>query len=176
MFASGSTWCHELWNLPSSPDVVVFSKKAQIGGFFYKPKYHPEQGYRLFNTWMGDPLKMLALEAIIDTVKEDGLQQRVVDTGKVLKAGLFKLSTAYPNIVSDVRGVGTLLSFTVVGGAKAREDLIGRIRNAGLVLTGCGAHSVRFRPALTFTPEEAEMAIRILGEVCEGASGEENFE
>lgn len=37
--ASGTFWAHEQWNLPSPPDMVTFSKKALIGGYYYTPEY-----------------------------------------------------------------------------------------------------------------------------------------
>ena len=29
-------WAHEAWDLPDPPDFVTFSKKAQVGGYYYK--------------------------------------------------------------------------------------------------------------------------------------------
>nr|MBE5725114.1 putative4-aminobutyrate aminotransferase, mitochondrial-like [Cucujiformia] len=53
--ATGKMWCHEHFNLPSTPDIVTFSKKMLIGGYFHTPEMRPDQPYRVFNTWMGDP-------------------------------------------------------------------------------------------------------------------------
>nr|MBE5725108.1 putative4-aminobutyrate aminotransferase, mitochondrial-like [Cucujiformia] len=52
--ATGKMWCHEHFNLKSPPDVVTFSKKMLIGGYFHTAEMRPEQPYRVFNTWMGD--------------------------------------------------------------------------------------------------------------------------
>lgn len=32
---TGKFWCHEHFNLPSPPDMVTFSKKMLIGGYYY---------------------------------------------------------------------------------------------------------------------------------------------
>lgn len=32
---SGKMWCHEHFNLPTPPDIVTFSKKMQMGGYFH---------------------------------------------------------------------------------------------------------------------------------------------
>jgi len=32
-------WCHEHFNLDGPPDVVTFSKKMQLGGYYYKPDF-----------------------------------------------------------------------------------------------------------------------------------------
>lgn len=33
--ATGKFWCHEHFNLETPPDVVTFSKKMQMGGYFH---------------------------------------------------------------------------------------------------------------------------------------------
>nr|NVI72078.1 putative 4-aminobutyrate aminotransferase, mitochondrial-like protein [Cucujiformia] len=53
--ATGKMWCHEHFNLKSPPDVVTFSKKMLIGGYFHTEDMRPDLPYRVFNTWMGDP-------------------------------------------------------------------------------------------------------------------------
>lgn len=32
---TGKMWCHEHFNLPTPPDIVTFSKKMQLGGYFH---------------------------------------------------------------------------------------------------------------------------------------------
>jgi 4-aminobutyrate aminotransferase/(S)-3-amino-2-methylpropionate transaminase len=34
--ASGHFWAHEAWGLSESPDIVTFSKKMLLGGYYYK--------------------------------------------------------------------------------------------------------------------------------------------
>nr|MBE5725117.1 putative4-aminobutyrate aminotransferase, mitochondrial-like [Cucujiformia] len=53
--ATGKMWCHEHFNLKAPPDVVTFSKKMLIGGYFHTAEMRADQPYRVFNTWMGDP-------------------------------------------------------------------------------------------------------------------------
>lgn len=35
---TGKMWCHEHFNLDSPPDIVTFSKKMQLGGYFHSPE------------------------------------------------------------------------------------------------------------------------------------------
>nr|NVI72051.1 putative 4-aminobutyrate aminotransferase, mitochondrial-like protein [Cucujiformia] len=51
---TGKMWCHEHFNLKGPPDIVTFSKKMLIGGYFHTAEMRPDQPYRVFNTWMGD--------------------------------------------------------------------------------------------------------------------------
>lgn len=78
---AGVQWAHESWNLPSPPDMVTFSKKMMTGGFYYAPHLRTDMPYRIFNTWMGDPTKIVQLEAVVKTVKKDNLIEGVRQVG-----------------------------------------------------------------------------------------------
>lgn len=67
---TGKMWGHEHWGLTDPPDIVSFSKRTQVAGYFMKKESHlrPKESYRIFNTWMGDPSKMLMCKAIVSTV------------------------------------------------------------------------------------------------------------
>ena len=67
----GRMWTHETWDLPSPPDAVTFSKKMMTGGFYYADHLRPKESYRIFNTWMGDPTKIVQLEAVVSAIKQD---------------------------------------------------------------------------------------------------------
>ena len=68
--ATGTFWAYEQWELQNPPDFVTFSKKMQTGGYFSKREFRPQETYRIFNTWMGDPSKMIQLEAFLDTYQQ----------------------------------------------------------------------------------------------------------
>jgi 4-aminobutyrate aminotransferase/(S)-3-amino-2-methylpropionate transaminase len=82
--ATGKMWAHEHFDLDESPDLMTFSKKMQIGGYFYKEALHL-QPYRVFNTWLGDPIRVLYLEAILKAVKRDNLVELNKETGRFFK-------------------------------------------------------------------------------------------
>jgi len=63
--ATGTIWAHQQWDLQTPPDIVTFAKKAQIGGFYFSDKFKINDAYRVFNTWMGDPLRLLQLKTIL---------------------------------------------------------------------------------------------------------------
>jgi 4-aminobutyrate aminotransferase/(S)-3-amino-2-methylpropionate transaminase len=152
IFASGYTWAHEAWGLEESPDIVSFSKKALIGGYYYKDEFQPPQGYRIFNTWMGDPTKLLLFRAVLETVEKDGLQSLVREIGEKLYGILEKASHAYPQYVKNLRGVGNIIAFDCESPEK-RDELHKRIRNNGVLVGVNGSQSIRFRPALDFNLE-----------------------
>jgi len=53
------------------------------------------QGYRNFNTWMGDPLRALELEVILNEIEGKHLVENTAITGKYLLAGLEELQVLY---------------------------------------------------------------------------------
>ncbi|KAF9413155.1 hypothetical protein HW555_008509 [Spodoptera exigua] len=158
---TGKMWCHEHFNLPSPPDLVTFSKKMLTGGFYFKPEYMPPQPLRIFNTWMGDPSKLILLEKVIQVIKNDNLLQLVEETGKVLKCGLYKLECEFPAMMNSVRGRGTFLAFNVVK-PNLRDNIIKTMKQNGVLGGACGVSSIRLRPALIFQPKHAEIFLDIL--------------
>lgn len=156
--STGKIWCHEHFNLDGPPDVVTFSKKMQLGGYFHKPDFKPAQAYRVFNTWMGDPGKVLMLEEIIKVIKEDELLKTVDAAGKVLKNGLLQLEKEYSHILNSTRGRGTFLAINCSTSAM-RDDMINKLRMQGLQMGGCGETAIRFRPALIFQETHANIVL-----------------
>ena len=154
--ASGLFWAHEAWELDDPPDAVTFSKKMQIAGYYTKADMVPDQPYRVFNTWMGDPSKVLMLEAVLECVERDGLIDNARETGDVLKGGLEALADAYPGKLMNVRGVGTLVAADLASGAE-RDGAVKELRAEGVDIAFCGEAAIRCRPGLYFTPEHARV-------------------
>lgn len=174
---TGKLWAHEHFNLDASPDVVTFSKKMQLGGYFHSEDLKPQQPYRVFNTWMGDPGKLLLLEAILNVIKRDNLLDNVNRVGKKLKNGLLQAQKEFPALLNSARGRGTFLAINCAT-AKLRDDLVNRLKQngryfyklfqskpkhklfsvyLGIQSGGCGEQAIRFRPALTFEEKHADI-------------------
>lgn len=64
---------------------MTFAKKAQTGGYFYKDSLRVDAPYRIYNTWLGDPIRILYLEAIIETMRKDNLIELNRSVGKLYK-------------------------------------------------------------------------------------------
>lgn len=153
---TGKLWCHEHFNLDSPPDVVTFSKKMQLGGYYHGADMKPAQPYRVFNTWMGDPGKLLLLESILKVIKQDRLLQNVEKTGTKLKKGLMQAQHDFPNLLNSVRGRGTFLAVNCAS-AKMRDDVVMKLKQKGVLAGGCGDMSIRFRPALVFQEKHVDI-------------------
>ncbi|KAH8411152.1 hypothetical protein KR222_008744, partial [Zaprionus bogoriensis] len=156
--STGKFWCHEHFNLDSPPDVVTFSKKLQLGGYFHNEDFLPREPYRIFNTWMGDPGKIILLEEILRVIKDERLLANVATAGHVLKNGLLNLEKEFPHLLNSTRGRGTFLAVNACN-TKARDLIVNSLRLNGIQTGGCGEISIRFRPALIFQEYHANIVL-----------------
>ena len=160
----GTMWAHEAWDLPTPPDIVTFSKKLHTGGFYMKQNLVPKDGYRIFNTWVGDPLRLKLLDATLSVIRKDLLLKRVQKSGKILMDGLSSLQKRYPNQMSNTRGMGTFIAYDLPDDAY-RAKFINSCMQRGVLIGGCGVRSIRMRPALIFGDTECEIYLDTLEQV-----------
>ncbi|XP_047988101.1 4-aminobutyrate aminotransferase, mitochondrial-like [Leguminivora glycinivorella] len=161
---TGKMWGHEHFNLPSPPDLVTFSKKMLTGGFFTTSEFKPAQGYRIFNTWSGDPGKLILLDEVFRAIEHEKLLTTVQQAGKVLKNGLHELEKEFSTAIMRVRGRGTFLAFCSPT-AKVRDKINNDLRKNGVLGGICGEKSIRLRPALIFKERHANIYLDILRKV-----------
>lgn len=162
---TGAIWAHEAWGLSEPPDMVTFSKKMQLGGFYCREEFAPAEPLRIFNTWLGDPLRGAQLEVILEVIERDRLLENTRATGERLLAGLEDLCRRYPGVLSGARGVGTFAAVDFPDAAR-RDAALVTLRNRGLEVGGSGERTLRFRPALVFGPRHAAEALDLLESVC----------
>lgn len=168
--ATGKMWCHEYFELPSPPDIVTFSKKMQIGGFFHTKEFMVEQPLRIFNTWLGDPGKILILKGVMEVIHNNDLLNQVLKTGVVLEKGLKDLETKYSNVINSSRGRGTFRAFNGKT-TEIRNKITGKLKEKGIVAGGSGDYAVRLRPALTFQEHHAEIFLTRLEKALKEING-----
>lgn len=169
---TGTMWAHEHWNLQDPPDIVSFAKRMQTAGYFLRPGLRPPQPYRIFNTWLGDPVKMISLRAMLEEMERDHLLENVRVTGKYMLDGLHEIAERHPHVIQSVRGIGTFQAFDLPMPA-VQMDLIKRMRNKGVLLgVGLPNHTNKEQqqsPSLTishaFSPQQHP-----LQQVCGHAS------
>jgi len=161
---TGKMWCHEWFDLPEAPDIVTFSKKMLTGGLYHKPELRPKQAWRIFNTWVGDPSKLVLLKAVLDTIETDNLLENTMKSGDTLLSGLLDLQARYPQYLRNARGRGTFCAIDCDSGAR-RDEVIARLRMLGVHVGGCGEAAIRLRPALVFQPHHANIVLQKLEDV-----------
>ena len=162
-------WAHEYWGLDDAdggaPDMVTFAKKMCSSGIYYQRHLKVQEAYRVFNTWCGDPIKVLQSKVVTDVIKKKDLLQNVNETGAYLMNSLLDL--VKEGKISDVRGKGTFISFDVAD-TEQRQELIGLMRMNGVHVGPCGTKSIRLRPALIFEIKHAQIFVERLEQSLNG--------
>lgn len=159
--ATGKFWCHEHFNLSPAPDMVTFSKKFQSAGyFFHDPEIVPQAAYRQFNTWCGDPARMILAGAIGAEITKHDLAAKTAKVGSYLYDKLSKLQTKYPNFIKDLRGKdrGTFIAWSMDDGT-LRDKFLKDMKKYGVNVGGCAATSIRLRPMLIFEEKHANILV-----------------
>lgn len=153
---TGKFWAHEHFNLTDSPDIVTFSKKMLTGGFYNKESYRSAEPARIFNTWLGDPSKLLLIGEVVKVIQEDNLLNNVKVTGDYLLNGLKDMQAMFPGYLSRARGLGTFCSIDLPDGP-TRDKVIYELRQRGVHTGACGEKCIRFRPALIFQKQHVDI-------------------
>jgi 4-aminobutyrate aminotransferase-like enzyme len=146
------------------PDIVTMGKPMGNGlplsGVVFRPEVADEFGrsVRYFNTFAGSSIPVAAGAAVLDILEEENVQERVLENGRLLRAGLEELTQESP-YVADVRGSGLYLGVEIVADPetlapdRARaEDVINDMRDRRVLISGTGraANVLKIRPPLAF--------------------------
>ncbi|KAK2160754.1 hypothetical protein LSH36_127g08000 [Paralvinella palmiformis] len=145
--ATGQMWFHETWNLPSPPDIVTFSKKMLTGGFYHTEEMLATEGYRIFNTWFGDPSKIVFLETLVAVIKEQGLLEQVKTVGSHLFKGMRQLQLPALNLFS--------------------KRVASQAHTSGIHAGPNGYRTLRLRPALIFGHHHADIFLEAFEKVLQ---------
>lgn len=115
------------------------------------------------STFGGNPVACAAAVATLDLV-EGSLTENAATVGALLMTRLQELQARQPLLI-EVRGRGLMIGIDFPS-----HDVAGEIEQAcfrrGLLVLTCGERAIRFAPALTVRPEQAETAVAILAEAC----------
>src|SRR4051812_8592722 len=146
---TGTAWAYQ--QLGVQPDVVAFGKKTQGCGIMAGGRVDEVNdnvftvGSRINSTWGGSLTDMVRARRILEVLESDRLIERAAMAGAQLRLLLDELASRHA-AVTDVRGRGLMCAFSLTDGA-LRDRVLTRLRDdEHVLLLGCGARSVRFRP------------------------------
>ncbi|GMS97259.1 hypothetical protein PENTCL1PPCAC_19434, partial [Pristionchus entomophagus] len=159
--ANGQIWAHSHWNLQEPADIVTFSKKLLTGGFYFADHLKVKEGYRIYNTWMGDPTKLLLLEQVLNVYKKDGLLERAKVIGQEFQKNLTSFQKAHSSLVQNPRGLGTFAAIDFESPEK-RDKFVDKAIQLGLHCGGCGDRALRFRPSLVYDKKHLDLTFQLL--------------
>jgi len=165
---TGTAWAYQ--QLGVEPDVVAFGKKAQVCGIMAGRRVDevPDNVFavssRINSTWGGNLTDMVRARRILEVIEADGLIARAGELGASLLDELRSLAERH-EVVTEPRGRGLMCAVTLLS-AEIRDEVVRRMREDEHVLVlGCGASSLRVRPALTVTEGELRSGLAALDRV-----------
>jgi L-lysine 6-transaminase len=162
---TGTPWAYQ--QLGVTPDVVAFGKKTQVCGVMAGGRVDEiddnvfNVSSRINSTWGGNLVDMVRSRRILETIESEGLFERAAEQGRYLMARLDELAVEFPTTVLDVRGRGLMCAFSLPS-ADQRDELISRLGQRGVIMLASGETSVRFRPALTVSRAELDIAVDVV--------------
>lgn len=158
MGLTGKWWAYEHYDV--KPDMIVFGKKSQVCGFCSTDRIELAQNHvfkqsgRINSTFGGNVTDMARAKVVIDIIKNEDLLEQ---TNRVGNYFLDHLKNITASDVDNIRGKGLMLAFDLPT-PERRDYVISKMQENMLALK-CGTRSIRFRPCLTFTEADVDMAI-----------------
>jgi len=163
------------------PDIVVLGKPigngfplaavvttAEIAASF-------DNGVEFFSTFGGNPVACAAGLAVLDVLREEGLQENALRVGEYLASKLRGLQQEQA-LIGDVRGAGLFLGVDLVRNRESREPaseetsyVVNRLRDSGILAGSDGPHHnvLKLRPPLLFSTSDADLFVSSLQEILQ---------
>jgi L-lysine 6-transaminase len=160
--STGTAWAYQ--QLGVAPDVVAFGKKTQVCGVMAGRRVDEIADNvfavtsRINSTWGGNLADMVRARRILEVIEADELFDRAAEHGRYLLDRLDELACEFPAVVREPRGRGLMCAFSLPTTAD-RDELIRRLWQRGVIVLPAGKDVVRFRPALTVSRAEIDIAI-----------------
>ena len=174
---TGSMWAHQQFNpnkcncdcnnANTQPDIISFGKKTQVCGIFAGKKLDEvennvfHESSRLNSTWGGNIVDMVRITIYLEIIAKEKLVENASLNGHYLLNKLQGIQEEYSDIISNARGRGLFAAFDLQD-SEQRDSLVNLIISEGALILGSGKKSIRFRPHLTISKEEIDLADQII--------------
>ena len=164
---TGKFWTSDYY---VKPDIIAFGKKAQQCGIMVSERVDEiddnsfKVSGRINSTWGGNLVDMVRSTHIMHIMEEEKIIDNVMNRGKYLMNRLADLQGEFPNLLSNIRGIGLLCSFDLPN-TELRNQFRKIAENEKLLILGCGTSSIRFRPMLNINDNELEEGLQIIEKV-----------
>jgi len=129
-----------------------------------------DNGMEYFNTFGGNPVSCAVGMAVLDVLKNEGLQENALQVGNYFKKRLYESKETH-DLLGDVRGLGLFLGVELVTDRDtldpaAREAIyiIERLKEQGILLSIDGPlrNVLKIKPPMVFTKENVDFVVERL--------------
>ncbi len=162
---TGRFWAHQHYDV--QPDIMT-SAKALANGLPMGAMLCTEETAKAFvpgthaATFGGGPLASAVASKVLDIMKDEGLAQRAEELGAYAKDKLQDMAALYPDLISDVRGLGLMLGVEFKFPAK---EILMQLFERGFVCNVTHDVVLRLVPPLVISKEEIDAFLAALSEV-----------
>ena len=151
------------------PDIVTMGKPMGNGHPLAAVVTHRDiadsfnTGMEYFNSFGGNPVSCEIGKAVLNTIREERLQENALVVGNHLKSGLEQLQSKH-KAIGDVRGLGLFLGVELVTNRETKEPAAGLatkivedMKERGILISVDGPlkNVLKIKPPLIFSRENA---------------------
>jgi len=160
---TGKMWSFQHFGI--EPDMFCFGKKTQVCGFASNDRIFDIDDNvfivpsRINSTWGGNLTDMVRSQRYFEVIDEEGLVDNTAKVGGYFIGELDRFAAEFPSLVSNVRGRGLMAAFDLPSGDH-RDAAIKAMMQQDVMVLSSGHQSVRFRPPLNLSMDEAAEGIR----------------
>ncbi|MDP3262819.1 MAG: aminotransferase class III-fold pyridoxal phosphate-dependent enzyme [Tabrizicola sp.] len=147
------------------PDMVSLGKPMGNGypmaGLVVQPEIVADFGAksRYFNTFGGNAVAASVGMAVLNVIRDEGLQANALHTGRAFHDGLKALAARHP-CLGDVRSAGLFLGQDIIDATGAPDPttaarIVNALREARVLISATGprGHILKIRPPMVFTSD-----------------------
>lgn len=120
------------------------------------------------STFAGNPLAAAATLAVLQTIDNEGLLEKVSARSKTWRASLQQLADQFPQHICELRGEGYLVGIAF---SADPTPILLALRQAGLLVVPAGGQVLRLLPPLTASEAELQQSVDILRQVLQSHPG-----
>jgi diaminobutyrate-2-oxoglutarate transaminase len=153
------------------PDVVVLSKAAGGGQpmafITYDKKIDLWTSGSHTGTFRGNQLGMVTGKHVLEYMRTNDLENKVISNGEYLKSELIKIKDKYPHIISEIRGLGLMLGVQIIDGDLAEKIQKKLFENHKIIIERGGREGsvIRFLTSLELQKDDINYIISSFYEV-----------
>jgi 4-aminobutyrate aminotransferase-like enzyme len=127
-------------------------------------------GMEYFNSFGGNPVSCAVGQAVLDVIKEEGLQENALEVGSYLLNQLKNLQNQH-DLIGEVRGRGLFIGIELVKDelvpvASEAQTIVNQMKDKELLLSTDGSdHNViKIKPPLVFNKKNADELVKKIDE------------